>query len=422
MNVLQLCTSDSIGGAARACFNINQSLNLAGINSDILVQQKKIKDNSTQEINVNLIELLKTNFRVYADYLLIKLLTVTNRGRFTIPYLGTNIAEKSRVKNCDVINLHWINGGFLSLKSFEQLFKLNKPLVWTFHDMWGFTGGCHYSGSCDKYKTNCYNCPSLKIRGKHDLSNKIFRSKKELFLRNKFHIVTCSNWLANEVSKSYLLRNFPVTVIPNPIDARIYKPYPKNAIRKELSISPDKLIFLFSSFTVGELRKGIKYLKDSLIKLYNTRNDLKDSIEIIVLGSAAKEFTIDIPFKTIIPGRVNDNFRIAAYYSASDLFIAPSIQENLSNTVMESLSCGTPVLAFNIGGMPDMINHLQNGYLASTVNSNDLLDGMLWFINLDENTKINLCINARKSVVDKFSPEKIANKYIDIYEKLLKAC
>ncbi len=261
----------------------------------------------------------------------------------------------------------------------------------------------------------------MKFRGRHDFSNIIFNKKRKLFIENTFNIITCSNWLAKEVINSQLLKKSLVDVVPNPINVELFKPYSKVESRNILSIPPQKIIFLFSSFTVKEIRKGFFFLKNSLSELYKIKEDFKYDIELIVLGATDEELLDGLPFKTIVPGRLNDNKLMAMYYSAADLFIAPSIQENLSNTVMESLSCGTPVLAFNIGGMPDMINHLHNGYLASAVSSKDLLEGMLWFINLDENTKTNLGLNGRKLVVDKFSSEKIANKYIEIYKRLLSA-
>ncbi len=421
MNVLHISTSDNIGGAARACLNISTSLNSIGINSRILAQQKRSRINLVYDINSNFIEGLKTNARVLIDYALIKLLTIENRGRFTFPIIGTEIFNNSLIQNSDILNLHWINGGFFSLKTLEALFNLNKPIVWTFHDMWAFTGGCHYTGDCNNYLTYCKKCPSLRIRGEKDFSQRTFKSKEKLFQGKKFTIVTCSNWLAKEANQSYLLHNYNVNVIPNPIDTEVFQPYPKNEVRKQLKIPQDKIIILFSSFTVNEKRKGFQYLKDSLSELYKAEPNLVEKLELVILGSINEEILNDVPFKTNKLGRVGDNKMMALYYSAADLFIAPSLQENLSNTVMESLACGTPVLSFNIGGMPDMIGHEENGYLASQIGAKELLSGIIWFINLNNDSKRIISINARKKVIDNFSQKHIANQYKNLYQELLKS-
>ncbi len=419
MNVLHLSSSESIGGAAKACSRISLSLNEIGVESKILTQLKNSKSSSVYDINNNKFEEIKTKTRILMDYILIKTLTKQERGRFSFPYVGTKLLDHPAVKSADIINLHWINGGYINLKSIKNLLLLNKPIVWTFHDMWTFTGGCHYTGDCNNYLTECKNCPSLKFKNGSDFSNKIFRDKEEIFNKYKFNIVTCSKWLANEAKRSHLLRDYHLNVIPNPINLKIFKPVLSNEARQKLNLPENKLLFLFSSFTVNEKRKGFDYLINSLNGLYNEHGNLKDKIELVVLGAADANTLNKIPFKINIVGRINDSEKIALYYSAADLFIAPSLQENLSNTVMESLSCGTPVLAFNIGGMPDMIDHEQNGYLAAKIGMNELIEGALWFINLDENSKQNLRTNARNKVVENFSPLKIANQYKELYEKLL---
>jgi glycosyltransferase involved in cell wall biosynthesis len=419
MNVLHICTSDIAGGAAIACNNINDALNSIGVNSNILVQVKETDNRSVEDINSGLEKRLGTGIRILIDYAFIKFLSKKERGRFSFPFIGTKISNHSLVREADIINLHWINGGFLSLKSLRELFSLNKPIAWTFHDMWTFTGGCHYTGGCINYQSLCKNCPSLIFSGENDSSNKIFSKKEELFGGNKFSIITCSNWLAEETRNSYLLKNFPVDVVPNPIDPNKFTPYKSNEARKILNLPDNKILFLFSSFTISEVRKGFHHLKNALILLEKLRPELKDRIEIVLFGSSNSDDLKGIPFPFNDAGRISGTDKIAQYYSAADLFIAPSEQENLSNSVMESLACGTPVLAFNIGGMPDMINHRKNGYLANDLSPETLLEGLLWFIDLNKDSREVLKKNACTKVINNFSPGFVAGRYQEIYKRLL---
>jgi glycosyltransferase involved in cell wall biosynthesis len=305
MNVLHICTSDIAGGAAIACHNINNALNSVGVSSNILVQVKETDIDSVEEINSGLEKRLGTGIRILMDYAFIKFLSKKERGRFSFPFIGTRIINHPLVKEADIFNLHWINGGFLSLKSLHELFSLNKPVVWTFHDMWTFTGGCHYTGGCINYKSLCKNCPSLIFSGEHDVSNKIFSKKEGLFRENEFSIITCSNWLAEETRNSSLLKNFPVDVVPNPIDFNAFAPYKQNDARMILNLPENKILFLFSSFTISEVRKGFHHLKNALILLEKLRPELKDQIEIVIFGSSNTDDLRGIPFPLNNAGRIS---------------------------------------------------------------------------------------------------------------------
>lgn len=418
MEIVHLTNSDYKGGAARACYRIHKSLQALGEDSKILTQQKLTDDDSVLSVSESFFENTSTVFRKGMDWLSIQLLTKKQRGRFTFPYFGTDISKHKIIKDADIISLQWINEGFLSLSSLRELKKLKKPVVWTCHDMWAFTGGCHYAGSCDKFLSGCCNCPSLKNSGEKDFSYKIFAAKKKFYDSMNLSIITCSNWLAGEVGKSELLNVKRVVAIPNPIETDIYIQFDKNEARKKLNLPLDKFLILFVSMTVKDERKGFVYLIRALKKLYETNNGRND-IELLVLGSADDSMIRDLPFKTNLLGRLSGTKEIAECYSAADLFAAPSLEDNLPNTVMESLSCGTPVAAFNIGGMPDMIDHKQNGYLAKEKDEEDLMNGILWYLNLEENDKKFIRANARQKVLNNFTPEIVGKKYQEFYRSLL---
>jgi len=414
VKVIHICVSDILGGAARAAYSLNKALNNSGVSSSMLVQKKYSNDNTVFPFVDSPIKEFQYTQRFLLDYLFIKYLTLKERGRFSFPYWGANVTKHHLIKEADIIHLHWINQGFFSFKTFQSLVKLNKPIVWTFHDMWAFTGGCHYSLGCEKFKTNCLECPSLKFKGKNDCSHKIFSKKTSLFNNLNFSIVTCSNWLAEEVRKSFLLKNYFVTAIPNTLNIDIFKPVEKNKALSFFNLPKDKYFILFGTMTVKDKRKGFDLLKSSLIKLYNENVSLRNKIEIIVFGSVNQELLADIPFKTNLLGRIKTNENIALSYNCADVFVAPSIEDNLPNTVIESLACGTPVAAFNIGGMPDMIEHKKNGYLAEPHSIDDLSNGIDWILKEKSGGK-NFQLAARDKVLNSFSPEIVSKKYIQIY-------
>lgn len=421
MKVVHLNANDTRGGASIACLSISKALNNDGVKSTVLVQKKYFANSESTQVSHIFLSRILYSIRFMLDYVSILILTIKKRGRFSFPYFGIDLSKHKLVKDADIIHLHWINGGFISLKTLDMLSKLNKPIVWTFHDMWPFTGGCHYSGDCTNYINTCKNCPCLKSPGDSDLSNKIFNDKKRLYANFKFHAVTCSNWLALEVERSSLLKDNPVIAIPNPIDVDVFKPYTKLSSRRKYNLPLEKTLILFGTMTLGEERKGFKYLREALRLLYENHYEFRNTVELIIFGASTKKELEKIPFKTNSLGRITNREMLAICYSSADFFVAPSTQDNLPNTVMESLSCGTPVAAFNIGGMPDMIDHKENGFLAQNVNVHSLSEAMKWLIENTEKKGETLRKNAREKVLQNFTSLQIANEYKQLYQKLLEA-
>jgi glycosyltransferase involved in cell wall biosynthesis len=417
LKVVHISSSDLAGGASIACKRINDSLILKGIDSNLLVQKKSSSDKSVQSTSINFLDDLRYKLRFILDEGYIRLFTNSERGRFSNPFFGTNILRHPLTINSDIINLHWINGGFVSLKLLEKIGKTGKPIVWTLHDMWAFTGGCHYSLDCKKFESECRFCPCLKIPGEHDFSKKIFHAKKFLKELN-LTIVTCSKWLKQEAETSELLKSKRIINIPNPLDTELYKPLDRKVARSELGLNEDKFYILFGAMNTVDERKGLKYLLRALQKLYGEISSGKENIEVIVFGKSNEKIISSIPFNCKYFGRFKNEDEIIACYNSADVFMAPSLQDNLPNTVLESLSCGTPVVAFSVGGMPDMIDHLENGYLASPDSVEDLANGIKWYVNNQDKYKEHI-INARTKVIKNFNQDIIAARYIELYSKLL---
>lgn len=298
-------------------------------------------------------------------------------GSFSYPVLGNNLARLEEIKKADVIYIHWALKGLMNLRSMEQLAGLNKPVVIFLHDMWNITGGCHHSFSCEKYKTGgCNNCPMFPSDKKNDLSAKEFRKKLKLYSKyNNLFFVSPSRWLYDCAKESLLTKNKPVFYIPNILDNTLFKPIDKTAARLILNVDAGETVIAFGAITVSSPYKGWTYLQKALELL--SKDDSMKNISVLIFGSAYnKEIADAIPFKTRFMGYLLDEYSTSLVYNAADVFIAPSLAEAFGYVVMEALSCGTPVVGFNVGGIPDMIRHKENGYLAKYKDADDVSEGI----------------------------------------------
>jgi glycosyltransferase involved in cell wall biosynthesis len=333
---------------------------------------------------------------------------------FSPAIIPDNISKKVKNINPDIVHLHWIAGGFIKIESLD---KMKKPIVWTSHDMWAFSGGCHYDEECGKYISNCGRCPLLNSNKQKDLSYKIWKRKKKAWENLDFTIITPSSWLGECAKKSSLFNKTRVEVIPCGIDLNRFKPIDKNIARNILHLPKDKKLILFGALSaLSDKRKGYPLLKEALKKFSSKEN--KD-IELVIFGSSKPKDEENLGFKTHYLGRLNDEISLALVYSASDAMIVPSIQDNLPNTIMESISCGTPVVAFDVGGIHDMIDHQKNGYLVKPFDTTDLAHGIKWV--LEDNIRWRkLSENARLTVINKFDIIKVAKRYENLYKDILK--
>jgi glycosyltransferase involved in cell wall biosynthesis len=404
------------GGAAIACKRIVDAQVLNGIDSALLVQKKISSDPKVYSTTSNLFSSIHYNLRFVLDEGYIRLLTNHSRGRFSNPFFGKDMSNHPLIVNADVINLQWINGGFLSLNTLRKIGSLGKPIVWTFHDMWAFTGGCHYVGDCKKFLTECKNCPALKLSSGNDLSNKIFNQKRTIFNKLNLTIVTTSRWLASEASRSKLLEGKRVHVIPTPIDSQIYRPINENLAREKLSLSSGKKIILFGAMNLNDERKGFRYLIEALkVIKTSSRNSV---IELAVFGKLDERAISSIPFKINQLGQLKTEDEILAAYNSADVFVAPSLEDNLPNTIMESMACGTPVVAFDIGGIPDMVDNGKNGILTKPMSVEELAGGILKIIS-DDDLHGKMSIESREKILNAFDQASVARKYKVLYNNLI---
>jgi glycosyltransferase involved in cell wall biosynthesis len=419
MHVVIVNKTDKNGGAAVAANRLVKALTVNGVDVTMLVQCK-----SSDDLHVK--SFRKGRFGKYIEFLLFVVERLyfyffeksrSVRFAFSPAIAGENISKNKFLKDADIIHLHWFNQGFLSLKNLKQIIKLNKPIVWTLHDMWAFTGGCHYSGDCENYKEDCGNCKFLKKPYQKDLSFKILKKKKKILEAANITFVTCSEWLAQKARESSLLKGFTIESIPNPINTSVYFTKNKQKTREKLMLPLDKKLILFGSANIMDERKGLKYLLSALQMLKQENHEIADSIEIVLFGKSNEEFNAQIPFNVYNKGLIFNEQDIIELYNAADIFVLPSLEDNLPNTIMESMACGTPVVAFNSGGIPEMIDHQINGYLAKYKSVGDLKDGILVLIQNQDLKKLSE--NAIQKVSTHYSQIAVADKYKKIYQSLI---
>lgn len=418
MQVVHVNTTDIHGGAARAAFRLNEALNQNGVDSKMLVLNKISDQKFVYQYSDGILnKYFLNNARTFFEHKEIKRSTQRKNISFSTGKYGYNPIAHPLFKDADIINLHWTNKSYISLNGIKSLINSNKKIVWTLHDMWSFTGGCHYSNSCEKYLDMCGACPILKSSNTEDLSTKVFKYKSKIFNNKDLSIVTCSNWLKKCAANSKLFRDKNISVIPNTLNINLYKPINKNICKSFLGIDKNKFVILFGAMdALSDKRKGYNYLKKMFKILNNIKPNWKDKIQIVVFGASDSNDIRKIPYDIKFVGKLSDDYALAALYNAANVLIVPSLQDNLPNTIMESLSCGTPVISFNVGGIPDMIDHKKNGYLAKYKSAKDLANGLQWIISKNNLEYENICKDCRNKVIKNYNNKLISNKYIKIYE------
>ncbi|MFM6727224.1 MAG: glycosyltransferase family 4 protein [Dolichospermum sp.] len=413
MKPLLISASDINGGAARAACRLHQGLQNIGVDSQMLVQNKQSDDYTVISPASKLGKGIG-KLKPILDSLPLQLYPQRDRSTYSVQWLPDNLAAQVAQINPDVINLHWINGGYLKI---ETIAKFKKPIVWTLHDMWAFTGGCHYNGDCMNYTNSCGACPQLHSNKEKDLSRWIWQRKAKAWQELNLTIVTPSHWLAKCAASSSLLKNVRIEVIPNGLDTKQYKPVEKSVARTILGLPEDKQLILFGAMSAtSDPRKGFNLLQSALQKL--SQSGWREQVELVVFGSSKPKNPTELDFKSHYLGRLNDDISLSLVYAAADVFLAPSVQDNLPNTVMESLACGTPCVAFDIGGMSDMIEHQQNGYLAKPFDVDDLARGIAWVLE-DKPRWVALSQCGREKVENDFTVKAQAEKYISLYQSLI---
>ncbi len=413
MRVLQLNTYDITGGAARAAYRIHTGLRRIGTDSRMLVKYKAGADDSVISTTSEFSRKVLGKF-FHPDLLPLVLYPKGLRIPWGIGWLPNGVLSRIRRESPDLIHLHWICRGFVPIKALRGL---KAPIVWTLHDMWAFTGGCHYANGCDAYTRVCGCCPQLSSRLDNDLSRWVRNTKGKAWENVDLTIVTPSRWLAQCARASSLLRDRRVEVIPNGIDTDVFRPQPGRPPEVLAQVQANKKIILMGGIKSNtDPRKGFQFIQPALRKLAS--EGLAEQAELVVFGDRKTARQPDLGLKTTYLGHIHNEDVLSGLYACADVFVVPSVQDNLPNTVMESLACGTPCVAFDIGGISDMIEHDRTGYLARPFEVEDLAHGISRILR-DDVLRKTMSEQARTKVEIEFALEKVAARYRSLYDELL---
>ena len=408
MKILHLSTSDVEHGAARAAYRLHQGLRQAKVDSQMLVRAKL-----TIDPDVIAEKTWKTKLGPPLGNLPLKFYS-RQKKLFSAQWTPDAIAAKVAQINPDIINLHWICNGFTQIGT---LAKFAQPLVWTLHDLWAFTGGCHYTEGCDRFQTNCGSCPQLNSTQNWDLSRWVWQRKAKAWQNLNLTIVSPSHWLAEQAKASSLFTSFEIKVIPHGLNLTKYKPISQTTARQLLNLPLDKKLVLFgaSPGTTGDRRKGLQFLQPALQKLQQQANS--QELELVIFGADEPKQPVDLGFKIHYLGQFHDDVSLALVYAAADVMVVPSMEEAFGQTASESLACGTPVVAFGTTGLKDIVDHQLTGYLAQPFAIEDLAGGIAWVL-ADRDRLSQLRHQARLKAEREFSLKLQAERYLDLFKQL----
>jgi glycosyltransferase involved in cell wall biosynthesis len=405
MKILHLNNSDTLGGSAIAMQRLHTGLQQLGVDSNVLVMEKLGQDPKTfgprgtwsalKRRLVKKIEALPN--QSYPQ----KTASTFYAGWRPSPFIHQSI----NAHKADIVHIHWVSAGMANISS---LLKIHAPIVWTLHDMWPFTGGCHYDDGCGGYLHQCQNCQVLNS-SPCSLSHWGFKHKQQTYGQNDLHFHAISSWLRKTAQASQLLKNKKIQTLGHPIDTESFSPLPQLQCKKELGWpTHKKIILMIADRLISDPRKGFQSLCSAIGHLQDI-----SSLEIVLVGENETSFIpeLNVPYQSY--GPIRDQQRLLQFFSACDVVVCPSRQEAFGLVPQEAMSCGKPVVGYSNTGLEDLIDHLDNGYLAVNGCAKDLAKGLEWALNTSNIHELQS--SARKKIIDHFSHKKIIPKYIDMY-------
>jgi glycosyltransferase involved in cell wall biosynthesis len=411
MKILYINGADIEGGAAKAAARLLQGVHAQGADARLYVQ-RKYSDAPLVDGPRSLFGKALGLARPTMEQLLFGITPENMNGPFCAAFLPDGLLTQVSGRSPDIVHLHWV----ARMMRLETLARFSVPLVWTMHDSWAFTGGCYLPGDCTRYRESCGACPVLDSAREDDLSRRVWQRKLRSWHGLNLTIIAPSRWMAACAQSSSLFRDTRIEVIPNGIDMQSYKPAEKHAARKLFSLPHDKKLILFGAKSATlDRNKGFHLYAEALRDLAAVMKN--DSVELVFFGSAESGKLSELGFKTHYLGWQDDDATLARLYSAADVFVLPSIQESLGYTVMEAMACGIPCVAFNQCGVPDLIDHRQNGYLAQPYEPSDLARGIAWILE-EENRRGELSRNARRKIEQVYAIEKVSERHLALYREI----
>lgn len=418
MKVLMVSKASSGGGAALAARRLMLAIRKQGVEVKMLVQEGANEEEGVfstthgafkRGLNFMRFVLERMAFLPYERSPAVRFL-------FSLANTGEDITKNPHFLDADIIHLHWINQGFISLRTLEKILKSGKPVVWTFHDEWTYTGGCHLALDCLEFTQGCGMCPYLRRPGMSDLSVRIWKRKEKLFSKYKFRVITPSRWLQSRVHSSSLLGNFNVELIPNLLDKSIFSPANRGEACRRLGLKPETRYILFGAASMRSIFKGFDYFREAAAIIHRELGR-EAGVEILLFGKSDEGVEKLLPLPATNAGMVNKVEALVDLYSVADVYVNPSLQESFGYTILESMLCGTPVVGFNTAAISEIILHKENGYLAAMKSVEDLAAGIMWVLRSASPDVISE--KARSTMLERFHEEEISTAHISLYKSII---
>lgn len=423
MKILHVNTSDTVGGAAIAALRLVQAERALGHDAQLLCRDHTLPDDTEGVLPLRT-TLWQRSLKAVERILIIVQngLSMHNLWRIDTAQLGIDITRLKAFKEADIIHLHWVNQGMLSLRDIERILRSGKRVVWTLHDMWPFTGVCHHAAQCERWKSGegCGKCPLLKRPKAVDMSARTYRRKLKAYRAGHFTAVGCSRWLASLAAESPLFEGQRVVSIANVIDTDFYQPtfaegQPSQAkVRQALGINAEERVLLFIARDVADPNKGINFLIEALQAIATQQPELAEHITLLLVGLNSERYATALP--SPVKGRAinycSDEGQLRQLYQAADLLVMPTLMDNLPNTIAEASACGLPTIAFGVGGVPQMVETGVNGYLAQPEQAADFAQGIIRCLCSDSLQA--MARNARTIAIKNYSPRSVAEAYLNL--------
>jgi len=405
---LVLNTHDLTGGAARAAFRLHKGLLSAGVDASMLVREKSGSDPSV----ITFGNKYSGRIQALCDSLPIRTYPKRQLNNFSPAVMPSNVVAKVQQIQPDIVHLHWLAEGFIRL---ESLARITCPIVWTLHDSWPFTGGCHLPGECRRYQNSCGCCPVLGSSKADDLSRRVWSRKKHAWANLTLTMVAPSRWLAERVKSSSLFSKSRIEVIPNGVDANWYSPGIRCQEKEKLGFPIDRHLILFGGKnSLHDHNKGFDLLFSALRAL---PDKIRKNSDVVVFGDRKDWQFPDCDIKIHNLGIVTDEAFLVTIYRAADVLVLPSRQENLPNVLLEAMSCGTPCVAFDIGGVGEIIDNNVTGYVCKPYEIGEMSAAIASIVS-DQTLKDDFSDQCRAKIMRDFALDIVTSRYLGLYSEL----
>lgn len=417
MKILHLSTYDVNGGAARAAYRVHTALRLLGQESAMIVRQKYGDDPSVMAF-VPKKDMFTRAWRRWRRHLITREFRryeasrPTGLERFSDDRSVYGVELPRSLPPCDVVNLHQVDG-FVDYQTFFSGLPQRTSLVWRLADMNVLTGGCHYDIGCGKFLGGCGQCPQLGSESQEDLSKKVWERKRRAFDSldpKRLRVVATSRWMAGQIRKSPFLGRFSVDIIPNMIDTLTFAPRDRRFARDVLGLPQDARIVLFVSDGLTNKRKGLSFLAEAL-------EGLNAELRTILVSVGVGKLALNAKINYVHLGQVSNDRFLSLIYSAADVFVMPSLQESFGQTVLEAMACGTPVVGFDVGGIPDMVRPGLTGRLVPVGDSVALRNAIQALLD-DSPGRERMADECRRIALREYSYKLLGDRYVELYQSM----